>query len=227
MKKIYLLTFLIILFAGKEFCLAQTYLYKRVMIVRNGVKTNKNDDAHYITFNKKGCYESDKNGYKNGNSSLIEYIKDENNLHCFYGNCPSGMANYYFSNDYSRLNVRLNDGVIFVYQRELSGNTTASRRSVRSNNNNSTGINIVPPPVINNGGSSVGGGTSGSSSKPISPYITCKICRGTGICTRCKGKCGEWMYVDTYTGDGTKAWINCPSCSGNGRCSNCRGTGRL
>lgn len=209
---------------GTNLAFAQkTYLYKRVMIVKNGAKTNKNDDAHYITFTDKGCYESDKDGFTT-NSGFVKFTKNENNLHCYYGSCSFGTAHYYFSNDYSRLNVRLDNDITYVYQRELSGKTTASRRAARSNSSSGGGVYVTPPPVISNGGSYGNGGNSGgSSSRSTSVYQTCKYCRGTGVCTSCKGKCGEWKY--TYLDN--KSWIDCPGCNGTGRCSICRGTGRL
>lgn len=200
----------------------KTYLYKRVMIVKDGIKTNKNDDAHYITINDKGCYESNKDGFSI-NDSFVKFTKNEDNIHCYYGDCSFGMAHYYFSSDYSRLNVRINDHLTYVYQRELSGKTTASRRIVPSSNSSGRSVNVAPPPVVNNGGSySSGVNSGGSSSRNTSIYQTCKYCRGTGVCTRCKGKCGEWKFI--YD---SESWMDCVSCNGNGRCSICRGTGRL
>jgi len=203
----------------------KTYLYKRVMIVKNGAKTNKNDDAHYITFTDKGCYESDKDGFTT-NNGFVKFTKNENNLHCYYGSCYFGTAHYYFSNDYSRLNVRLDDAITYVYQREITGKTTASRRAVRSNSSSSGGVYFAPPPVINNGGSSVGSGTTGSSSRS-SIYTKCTSCNGTGICTGCGGKRGSWQDTGYYIGEDIRSWIDCGSCRGSGRCSICRGTGRL
>lgn len=226
MKILYLITVVFALAIGSD-AFSQTYLYKRVAIVKKGNRKTVNDDAHYLTFNKKGCYESDANGLSQG-GELIRFRKKENNIHCYYGNSSFGMAHYYFSNDFSRLNIRLDDNITYVYQRELSGKTTASKRVARSNNSNEDRTYVTPPPVIYNGNISVGSGTSGnSSSRSSSIYQTCKYCKGTGVCTRCKGKCGDWRFIDTYTGDGTKAWINCSSCNGNGRCSICLGTGKL
>ena len=192
------------------------------MIVKDGIKTNKNDDAHYITINDKGCYESNKDGFST-NDGFIKFTKNENNIHCYYGDCSFGMAHYYFSSDYSRLNVRINDNLTYVYQRELSGKTTAKRRTVNSGGKGGTGGSIVIPPVLNN---NVGGSVSGSSSSKSRSSL-CKYCNGSGICYRCGGKRGSWEYTDWYTGDGTKSWINCGACNGNARCSVCRGSGRI
>ena len=85
------------------------------------------------------------------------------------------------------------------------------------NNNSVPNGGTVPPPSYNNGSTPPRTSTSNSS-----VYQTCKYCNGTGVCTRCRGKCGEWKWV--YNSD---SWIECGSCNGNGRCSICRGTGRL
>lgn len=219
-KKLLLLLSLLFFEWGNVLFAQKTYLYKRVMIVKNGAKTNKNDDAHYITFTDKGCYESDKDGFTT-NNGFVKFTKNENNLHCYYGSCSFGTAHYYFSNDYSRLNVRLDNNITYVYQRELSGKTTASRRAARSSSSNGGGIYVAPPPVINNGGGSVGSGSSGSSSSHSSSvYQTCKYCRGTGNCSSCNGKGHKFNGYGGYED-------RCPGCNGSGRCGICRGTGRL
>ena len=64
---------------------------------------------------------------------------------------------------------------------------------------------------------------SGSSSSTSS---TCRVCGGSGVCTSCHGKGGEWKDTGYYTGSGNKSWISCPSCNRNKRCFNCHGTGK-
>ena len=195
----------------------QTYRYKRVMIVDGNYKKNVNDDAHYITFNNKGCYESDSKGYaKTG--GFISFTKNENNLHCYYGDSYWGKAHYYFSSDYSRLNVKTDDKV-YVYQR-VSGNTSAANRQYRSNGGGGSngGGNVIittPAPAYPNGGSSSGG----------SNRVTCSGCGGTGRCTSCGGT-GK-MVSEAYYTDGHKMVSNCPVCRGTGTCGVCHGSGRL
>ena len=217
MKTKILILLICLFLAGRNAVLAQkTYLYKRVMIVKNGAKSKKNDDAHYITFTDKGCYESDKDGFST-NNGFVKFTKNENNLHCYYGNCSFGAAHYYFSNDYSRLNIRVGDNITYVYQRELSGKTTASRRTARVSSSSGGGY-VAPPPTLSSGAASTGG-PSGSSSRSGSIYQVCKYCRGTGNCSSCNGrghKFGYGGYEDS-----------CPGCNGTGRCGICRGTGRL
>lgn len=70
------------------------------------------------------------------------------------------------------------------------------------------------------------GGFGGSGSNNNSVYTTCRICGGTGVCTSCNGRGGEYQDTGYYTGSGNKSWISCGSCRGNKRCFNCHGTGR-
>lgn len=222
MRQLKILTWSFFLFLlGNLSLIAQnTYLYKRVMIVKEGVRINKNDDAHYLTFTNNGCYESDKNGYSTSDK-FLKFIKNENNLHCYYGSCSFGNANYYFSNDFSRLNIKLNDDLIYVYQRELSGRTTASLRTTSPSSNGGGVVFVTPPPVV-------GGGTSGNDSNSShSLYTKCTTCNGTGVCTGCNGRCGEWRNTGYYIGTDTKSWIECGSCRGSGKCAICFGRGKL
>jgi len=190
-----------------------TYLYKRVMIVDNGNKMNKNDDAHYITFTDQGCYESDKDGFAS-EDRIIKFIKDENGNHYYYGSCIFGKADYYFSNDYSRLNIQLENNLIYVYQREPSGTTTAQLRGDHKKSDSGGTIFYVPVPTINGDN-----GTSGGTSSPKSSYIKCHTCNGTGNCSSCKGKGHSSIWGEKYQ--------KCMSCNGSGRCTVCHGTGRI
>lgn len=195
----------------------QTYRYKRIMIVDGSYKKNVNDDAHYITFNNKGCYESDSKGYaETGN--FISFTKNENNLHCYYGNSYLGKAHYYFSDDYSRLNVKT-DKKVYVYQR-VSTSASAVNRLYRRDEriggyNSGNGGMTIPMPSYFDGNSS-SGGTS---------RVTCSGCNGSGRCTGCGGT-GKIMSEAIYT-DGHKIVSNCPVCHGTGNCGVCHGSGKL
>ena len=192
-----------------------TYLYKRVMVVKNGVKTAKNDDAHYITITDNSCYDSDENGYQ-ASGKYLNFTKDENNLHCYYGKCHLGYAHYYFSADYSRLNIHASDNIIHVYQREPSGTTTAERRPKPDT---SGGYVVIPSqPSINYGGSS---DNSSPESSPKNPLMRskCRDCGGNGNCRVCKGRGHSNMY--------SKTGATCETCKGSGKCTTCYGSGRI
>lgn len=208
----------LLLIAGTKYMYAQkTYLYKRVMIVKNGTKTNKNDDAHYITFTDKGCYESDANGYSLG-GELIKFRKNENNLHCYYGQGTYGPSHYYFTNNYARLNIKTDEGT-FVYEREISGKTTARLRKTDSGNNNRNIIVVTPPPIINSGASTSTSSTSSSPKQSEYGYVNCPHCYGSGQCSVCNGK--GWIY-SMFTQDPA----TCSSCRGGKNCVFCQGSGK-
>ena len=207
-------TFFVVLFICTS-CVsyAQTYLYKRIMIVQNNQRRNVNDDAHFLTFNNIGCYESNSDGFSDS-GCLIKYIKDENNLHCYYGSGYWGTAHYYFSDNYSRLNIKKDD-FVFVYQRELNNKTTASYRSVKSNNDG----NVIVP--YNSGIISLPESSSSSHSAPKARYgeRTCPQCHGTGDCSGCHGK---GYIISIYT----QEYTDCPNCV-RGKCSTCGGNGKI
>lgn len=213
---LYLLT-VIILSCAFQFTKAQTVMYKRIMTVMNGNKQATNDDAHYITFNDKGCYESDKNGISDNGNKFIKFIKNENNLHCYYGNGFFGNAFYYFSSDYSRLNIKMDD-IIYVYTKEISLQTTASLRKKQATSPSDNTI-IAPTPIIvyeNN--------NSNSSSTPSTKLHRnmCNYCKGTRVDP-------SPTYGPDYTGEADPEYCNichamkdrhyhtkCPSCGGKG-----------
>lgn len=70
-----------------------------------------------------------------------------------------------------------------------------------------------------------GGGSNGGSSS--SSGRTCAGCRGTGICTACKGEGGYWLETGRYTGKNTKQWENCTGCHRSGKCGVCYGKGKI
>lgn len=160
-----------------------TRLYKRVSIVQNGSKKTTNDDAHFITFTKNGFYVSDSNGNTLG-GNLIKFIKNENNLHCYSGVINGANTDVFFSNDYSRINIRYGDRTD-VYQRELGKTTTASMR-VNGGNGNSRDYYL--PPVQMSITPNTSSGTS-----TISPR-QCQNCHGTGR------DGDEIIYRTDYTG---------------------------
>ncbi len=215
MKRFALLFVLTLLFCSED--LAQTYLYKRVAIVKNGNRQTVNDDAHYLTFNKNGCYESDANGYSLG-GDLIKFRKDENNIHCYYGNGMYGPSHYYFSSNYERLNIKIDDET-FVYERETNDRTTASFRKYEDVNGKNGVMVITPPSVVSSGSSPSASGSSSSSRQSDYGYVDCTRCWGSGKCSLCNGS--GWDY-SLYTQEPTL----CSSCEGRKICVFCQGTGK-
>ena len=219
-KKILLLLNLL-LTAGSVF--AQTYYYERIAIVVDGVRTTASGDGHFITFTTKGCYDSDKNGYTE-NTGFREYKRTENNIRNYYGDSYFGKAYYYFSADYSRLNIKEeNSGKIYVYLKK-----TAPADFVVSSRKKSTSTPIVAPivpPISNN---SLDFSADGSTvNSPVSQRRTCPSCHGTG-----KGW-DEISYAPNYTGENNNQY--CAECGKymsahrhiHHKCTVCNGKGYI
>lgn len=182
---------LLILFSTPIF--AQTVQYRRVKIVTNGIQQSVNDDAHYLTFSSNGFYESDANGYSVGNSKMIEFVKDDIGLHCYSGPGFYGYGNYFFSSDYSRINLKLTNNTVYVYEK-ITGTTTASNRAYVSTN--SDGVSTTP--VV---------------TTPYTPIPSherhprrekCTFCNGTGI--------GANLIKYHHNYDGTTTYEYCSEC---------------
>lgn len=219
MKKLLLtLCYVVVMCGISQVYAEKTYLYKRVMVVKDGTKSVRNDDAHYITFTNKGCYDSNKNGIAT-TGLFINFAKDENNLHCFYGKSYWGNAHYYFSDNYSRLNIKTAKGITHVYQREMNGKTSAKWRKQK---NNGAGSVLITP--VQGGGGGIDDAPTEGNGKMNNPsasrYTRCKYCGGGGGCSSCNGTGHKY---NIYSGHED----SCPSCRGSGRCQICRGTGRL
>lgn len=176
--------------------LAETVMYKRTGVVQNGVKSSKNDDAHYITFIDKGCYESDAKGMSAG-KGFIEYLKTENGIRCYHGEGYLGDAFYYFSSDMSKLNVNV-DGVVHVYTKVTSNQAGAPMRtySTGSSTGAVVGGGYVPVPVAP--GNVTNAPTNSKSRR------TCTMCNGTG-----KGM-STVSYAADYTG---YDYVYCTECN--------------
>lgn len=212
-------TFMLVLFSGllfPEIMISQTYLYKRVMVVANNRKIQKNDDAHYLTFTSNGCYESDKNGYDLG-APFISFVKRENGLQCFHGGGFYGEGDYYFRPDRSRFNLMVGS-TIHVYQREPSLRTTASlRQSKKQVPKSGGGGGFIPLPMPSLSVPSLSGGNN----KTTRP---CPSCKGSG-----KGQSSIY-YPPNFTGSDeiycticgkimsrhTHTQSSCPTCHGKG-----------
>lgn len=146
-----------------------TRLYKRISVVQNNKKQSTNDDAHFITFTRNGFYVSDSKGYSLG-GNLVKFVKNDNNLHCYRGVIDGVDSEVFFSNDYSRINIKCGD-VTCVYQREPGMTTTAEMRG--RSKKSTTGQYYVAPVLPNVTPNSTS--TQRSSTRRV-----CPMCHGTG-----------------------------------------------
>ena len=187
MKK-YLFIFLILTACTTN---AQTYFYKRTSIINGNNVKKVNDDAHYITFNKSVCYDSDKNGIST-NSLKLRFIKSSNNILCYYGECYWGTDSYYYvSTSKDRINLK-NDNTIYVYERTTPQQNTAKLRNEHTQNN----MQIQAPQnnIFNN-------------TQSTNPSLNKK----RKVCPACNGK-GKGMdqitYTPNYTGQSNDIYCN-------------------
>ncbi|PXV62785.1 hypothetical protein CLV62_1171 [Dysgonomonas alginatilytica] len=116
MKKIVLaltlIFFSLYLFAGKPV----THYYTQLKVVsKDGKEMKGNNRGQFITFNEKGCYDSDRSGYTVDNG-FLKYGATSNGKVYYRGNSYWGVATYIFTENYGRLNIRVeNDGSTYVY----------------------------------------------------------------------------------------------------------------
>lgn len=144
MKNLFII-FLALAFANISF--SQTTLqYKRVKIVENGVSKNCNDDIHFITFTNEGCYESDAKGFTENSSNFLTFSHSENGIKCYHGKGYYGNARYYFSTDLSRLNLYVNDNLIYVYQMQPGLVASGNMRKPKTSKNPNYSPGVTPPP---------------------------------------------------------------------------------
>ena len=110
----------------------KVYYYERVKISSNGVTQKASGDGHYITINRNGLYESNANGSTMG-KGFVRFKKSENGQHLYEGNAFLGRdLSYVFNSDFSRLNLWLVDGTIYVYERRNAPSSNASKRIYES-----------------------------------------------------------------------------------------------
>ena len=217
----------------------QTRYYTQLKIVSADDRSEQKGDGsgQFITFNEKGCYDSDKDGYTVDNGFLKLGKRDGDRAY-YSGNSYWGEATYVFTENYNRLNVRVSSSdKIYVYVRSTTPAGALTCALIRSNDppGNAPVVPVILPVVP-----PVNGGTVISNNR-----VTCSKCGGSGVCTSCRGS-GRGMTCGACNGRGKKenfgygvtTWGTCTSCAGkgysdcyscsvrgNGKCMQCRGTG--
>ena len=213
------LVFLILISSGGGL-VSQTYFYKQVKIVSNGNISVGDNSILFISFNSKGCYDSDKEGISVGNG-FLNYMGKNDKIISYYGDCFWGSAYYYFSTDYDRLNIKLDDsGRILVYSKKSPKNEyTCSHIKEKKKE-----INNQYPIIVNN--PNINDNYIPQSNSQIRGYIErviCTFCKGTGLNPACDfapdytGGKGDLYYCDickTHKRPHTHG--RCPSCMGKG-----------
>jgi hypothetical protein len=219
----------------------QVSYYKQTGVVdQNRNRTNGDNTGQFIAFTKAGCYDSDNKGYDAGNG-FLEYKGLENNIHVYYGKTFWGQGSYFFNSDFSRLNIRTDAGITYVYEKTgvPSGVVTSAKIYRKPEPAANTPAATMPSAPAMNFPPAPGVGTGGTD------RIQCKNCYGTGNCNICKGNykqpCKNCDGLGKkVVGYGTNArYETCPVCRGmtytlcvafgytcqSGKCSQCAGKG--
>ena len=220
--------------------------YKLTKKKENGTICTNVSGGQFITFRGDVCYESNKNGVgvdhgtmqRNENYSKSQYLvyQRKSGAGCFWGKD----ATFKFTSDKSKLNVVLENGDVYAYERASApaGQETCSLIRKPSSGGNTGGTvvgGITPPPVypiepynptpIQPDNSNTGT----TQQKPRHEWwhyewheVTedCYMCHGSGKCSSCNGTHSIWNEF----GGGK---IECPNCRPDGRCTTCGGRGKI
>lgn len=191
----------------------RTYYYERVKEVNNGNQKTAAGDGHYITITQYGLYESDENG-STKNQGFVKFISADNNRPYYEGNAFLGTyLSYVFNSDYSRLNLHLGNGTIYVYERKSRPSSDSALRVYSSDP--LPGPIPLPDPKPN----------PDPSPKSSPKEMDCPYCNGTG---RVKITVSGGIIKNQY-------WITCDECGQrylntdrhvHRDCTYCRGTGK-
>lgn len=194
----------------------QTFYYIQTKIIDSDNTSEPGDrKGQFITFNSKGCYDSDKDGYT-VNNGFLNYIKTENNIKVFSGSTYWGTGYYFVSTDLNRINVKLPTGTTLVYVKSNAPQTTTTSYYRKEKQEVSSNPTLYPN--NNNAPSS----SSSNNNKLIRK--NCSFCNGTGKnpgkeygADYSGGKIITIEYCSVCGRNEKKHYHNsCPSCGGKG-----------
>jgi len=216
--------------------------YKQTAVVdQNKKRSNGDNTGQFISFTKMGCYDSDDKGYDIGNG-FLEYKGSENNIHSYYGKTYWGQGGYFFNNDFSRLNIQTDSGIVYVYEKTSAPAGVVTSAKIRKPD---TVVNTTPPVVTPSYTPPSSSGNLSQTSNGSRAQEICPLCHGNKKCnyrnmygvsydycqggyTGC-GKCSAKGVVNGKTCsvcNGTKL-VKCTICHGTGICSRCGGKGYI
>ena len=195
----------------------QTRYYTQLKIVSGDRSERKGDGSgQFITFNEKGCYDSDKDGYT-VNNGFLKFGQRNGDKVYYSGSSYWGDATYVFTDNYRRLNVRVTSSdKIYVYTLSSPPAGTLTCALIKGKDTPAVVPVIINPyPVVI---------TTPSTTTPSTTTTTktCSFCRGTGISPTKK-------YAPHYGGATT--YVRCSQCGAMDKphyhesCPSCRGRG--
>ena len=201
----------------------QVVFYKQTSVVNKaGQRSSGDSTGQFISFSSVGCYDADRKGYDVGNGFLkYEGLNADKTIHIYEGKSYWGeKSSYWFSKDFSRLNIRTNDGVTYVYEKITPPVGVASSAKIKAKDQEVDKPPPLPPPPP---------------PPPLRPpqRTPCSGCNASGQCYSCRGSgksmclsCGGLGRKTTYM-YGQSSTSTCSNCRGSGlqNCSLCRGAG--
>lgn len=220
------------------FSSAQTYYYKLSKIKKRDKIETKVSGGQFITFiDENACYESDKGGIGVGHG-ILEKRKSYSTTSVSYfagGSYWGKDAAYKFKSDKSKLNVVLDNGTIYVYERCIPPSGVMTCSLIKEKNTSDGYVHPSHTTPYNNtpSNASTPAHTNGATQPNLNVSNSAEVkrkcvwCNGTGQLTKednapanfgiekPKQKCnvcGEWYNPNLFTHYHT-------------RCSHCGGTG--
>ena len=216
-----------------------TYYYKLTKKVKDGVPNTNVSGGQFITFTDKVCYESDKKGFSVEHGKL-DYKYTESGIKTYIGGSYWGNhAVFLFKSDLSALNVKTEDGEVYVYKRADApvSATTCSLIRKKTNENSAYFPPVYPnypvqPVYPVDGNTDQGGSNSFGTTirterdKPQKTRHTCPLCNGTGKWERNDGsialyggtdykvRCSECGFEHFRSTN--HRHVTCPQCHGRG-----------
>jgi hypothetical protein len=199
---------------------AQTRYYKQLKVVSADRSERKGDGSgQFITFNNKGCYDSDRNGYT-VNNGFLNFGKKDGERAYYSGASYWGNATYVFTENYGRLNVRVTSTeTTYVYVLSSPPSDALTCALIRKPDSHGVSPVIINPVIINSSANSPPPTTT--TSPPVTTK-TCSFCKGTGkspIKTDAPYFGGGIEYVRcSHCGELARPHYHerCPSCMGRG-----------
>jgi hypothetical protein len=198
-----------------------TRYYKQVKVVTKDRKEQAGDGSgQFITFNDKGCYDSDKSGYtvKNG---FLKLGKATSERVYYSGGSYWGEAMYIFTENYNRMNIIVEkSGVTYVYARATPPAGVTTCALIRTTETLPTPNPVIVNPVNPiNPINPIDRRTPTAKQKYVTREESCPQCYNSGKCSTCHG---SGVVISTYT----QKYDNCVNCY-NGKCRSCNGTGKV
>jgi len=205
---------------------AQINYYKQVKVVVGQQDKSGDNSGQFITINSKGCYDSDRSGNTVGNG-FLQYQKTDKGMHIYFGKSFWGNAYYYFSSDYSRLNVKPTQGeTVYVYSKSQPQSGILTSSLIKPEVEPPVGKEVPTVIIIPDNNPMGVTGNTGSATSDYSTSklvnVTCSFCTGTG-------NNPNPNYTTNYTGYNQYQYCGickrtmdphthgkCPSCNGRG-----------